>query len=230
MIAKLRCWTMNKHINRLICIFSAILIVLTILNYNYYSRIIKSLKSENSGLKQEVKNLNLQIKIKNIEIETLKRERKSNTPSRGQIKSTPRGNSIKSFMDYRTITNKSSSQYALQQSNLIYFDEIGLQRLNEDYVVAVGTYYAKEIGDRFKVTMESGYDFTIIVGDFKDDMHTDDTNRQHLLDGSIIEFIVDGDKLPRIGWKMGDVSYLDVKFKGEIKELEVLSDGNMGNE
>ena len=69
------------------------------------------------------------------------------------------------------------------------------------YCVAVGTYYAKNVGDYIDVYMENGNVIPCIVADFKADIHTDKSNRYHTGgywkgryyegDGSVIEFVVD---------------------------------------
>ena len=122
----------------------------------------------------------------------------------------------KTFMDYRAITCTSSKQYVLQQS--AWTDDIGLRRYNDDYMIALGTYYGN-VGDRFRITLDTGKTFTAIMGDVKDNAHTDSKN-QHK-EGNIVEFIVDGDYLSKLVWYHGDVSYAG--FKGKISSIEKLS-------
>ena len=79
-------------------------------------------------------------------------------------------------MDYRTITDTSSEQYAIQQN--AWTDSRGLRRSCDDYLVAMGTGWLTEgCGDRFQVTLESGSVFTVRVGDIEADQHTDSTHR-----------------------------------------------------
>lgn len=158
---------------------------------------------------------NLMMLVKDLEKDKLK------PPSRNMIsRNVPENNSRKTYMDYRKITNTSSEQYKLQQNKDCYTTDTGLRKVNEYYCIAVGTYYSENIGDKLIVHMENGKSFKAIVSDFKDDNDTDETNRQHKKDGSVIEFIVDVDKLPKLVRKdTGDVSYLDDKFKGEIKAI-----------
>ena len=122
-------------------------------------------------------------------------------------------------MDYRKITDTSSEQYKLQQNKDCYTTDTGLRKVNEYYCIAVGTYYSENIGDKLIVHMENGESFKAIVADIKDDKHTDETNRQHRKDGSVIEFVVDTKKLPELVRKMGDISYMNKTFKGEIKAI-----------
>ena len=133
----------------------------------------------------------------------------------------PSGNtSFKSYMDYRAITNKNSAQWALQTK--CWTDKDGLRRKGDYYVVALGSYYADHIGDRFIVTLDTGVEIPVIVGDFKADKHTDATNRYTLTeDGrkNILEFVVDTQQLPEMARKMGDISYIG-GFKGNVRSIE----------
>jgi hypothetical protein len=133
----------------------------------------------------------------------------------------PSGNtSFKSYMDYRAITNKNSAQWDLQTK--CWTDKDGLRRKGDYYVVALGSYYADHIGDRFIVTLDTGVEIPVIVGDFKADKHTDATNRYTLTeDGrkNILEFVVDTQSLPEMARKMGDISYVG-GFKGNVRSIE----------
>ena len=173
----------------------------------------KNLLKLNEELLEDNKNL-LEL-IKDLEI------KKPKSPNRNMIsRNVPKNSSRKTYMDYRKITDTSSKQYKLQQNKDCYTTDTGLRKVNEYYCIAVGTYYSKNIGDKLIVHMENGESFKAIVADIKDDKHTDETNRQHKKDGSVIEFVVDTRKLPELVRKMGDISYMDEKiFKGEIKAI-----------
>ena len=147
--------------------------------------------------------------VKDLEKDKLK------PPSRN----VPENNSRKTYMDYGKITDTSSEQYKLQQNKDCYTTDTGLRKVNEYYCIAVGTYYSENIGDKLIVHMENGESFKVIVADIKDDKHTDETNMQHRKDGSVIEFVVDTKKLPELVRKMGDISYMNETFRGEIKAI-----------
>ena len=127
---------------------------------------------------------------------------------------------FKSYMSYRAITNTRSAQYQLQQK--CWTDDEGLRRLNDDYVIALGTYYAEYIGERFKITLDTGESFTAVIGDFKADRHTD-SKHQYYDSGNgrknIVEFVVDTRELNRKARRMGDISYIS-GFEGNIKSIE----------
>lgn len=142
----------------------------------------------------------------------------------GTRKSVPNGNtSMKTYMDYRTITDKSSKQYKLQQDNNVYTDGEGFRKIEDKFIVAVGTYYGT-VGTELLIELSSGTVFEAIIGDLKADKHTDKTNRQHKIDGSVVEFIVDTKKLHPMVRKMGDCSYSKLhNFKGNVVNITVLS-------
>lgn len=131
--------------------------------------------------------------------------------------SVPSNNSFKSYMDYRTITDKTSAQYALLSS--YENTACGIMSVDGRYTIAVGSYYSTEIGTRIDVVMQNGSIVPCILADCKNDIHTDSSNQQHRYDKSVVEFIVDTPNL--VGRDMGDCSYSDERLMGEIKALRV---------
>lgn len=131
--------------------------------------------------------------------------------------------SFKAYMGYHKITNTSSKQWALQQKATT--DYLGFRKYDKNYyMVALGTYYAKEVGQRFIITLDSGKSFLAITGDIKDDRHTDDKNQyagtiQHK---NVVEFIVDVEQMdPYILNTLGNISALG--FEGNITSIEEVS-------
>jgi hypothetical protein len=127
--------------------------------------------------------------------------------------------SFKSYMDYKCITDSNSPQYKLQGE--CWTDKNGLRRFGDDYVIAVGSYYAESVGERLEITLDSGEEFTAVVGDFKADSHTDSTHRYYPMsngDKNVIEFIVDTGSLDKKAKRMGDISYVD-GFEGNIESV-----------
>jgi hypothetical protein len=131
---------------------------------------------------------------------------------------------FKSYMSYKAITNTDSEQYKLQQ--ICWTDEWGLRRRVDDFIVAMGSYYGT-VGDRFKVTLTNGTEFTVRMGDVKANCHTDDKNMYRpvynengkFISANILEFIVDTDKLPKEVKTTGTVSSI-YYFKGNIDKIE----------
>lgn len=124
----------------------------------------------------------------NIETELLSRSGQINVMS---LPSVP--GDKKTFMGFDAIQNKLSKQWYLQQ--VATTDENGFRRIGIYYLVALGTFYAKNIGDTFTITFEDGSQIQIMVGDVKANEHTDINNQYTLHDGSIVEFIVDKSKI-----------------------------------
>ena len=104
----------------------------------------------------------------------------------------------KTYMDYRKITDTNSKQYQyIHNSGEIYVSEDGFLRTTDglDYIgVALGSYFG-DIGDRFIFTLDTGIELRVVKVEAKADIHTDENNYQHAIDGSIIEFVVDPDKM-----------------------------------
>lgn len=121
---------------------------------------------------------------------------------------------FKAFMDYRTITNRSSTQYSLQQ--LAYTDADGFRKIDDYYMIAVGTYYSDYCGKTFLIVLDTEIEFYAIVGDIKQDIHTD-INNQYAGNGNVIEFIVDTRHIPTYCYQMGDMSYAG--FEGQIEYI-----------
>lgn len=124
---------------------------------------------------------------------------------------------FKTYMDYKKITNQDSKQWHIQQ--LSYTNEKGFRMFNGRYLVAVGTYYAEDVGKELLVTLSSGTVIEAIVGDIKMDKHTDKNNQYVPINGNIVEFIVDTSVLDKKVQLLGNVSCLGLE--GKIKSIEV---------
>ena len=124
----------------------------------------------------------------------------------------------KTYMDYRAITRLGSRQLELQSK--AWTDWQGFRRVWKYYIVALGKYHMKEIGEKFSVRFADGQTIKVITGDIKADKHMDSQNRYHLKDGSEIEFIIDETMIvDSVNTKKngnGDIGYY---FKGEIVEI-----------
>jgi hypothetical protein len=74
----------------------------------------------------------------------------------------------------------------------------------------------------FRITLDSGETIRCIMGDAKADCHTDAYN-QYTPCGSgknVIEFVVDTPALSDEARQMGDISYSDDTFEGNISKIE----------
>ena len=128
-------------------------------------------------------------------------------------------NGAKRWMDYRTITSKSSKQWRIQQE--AWTDEFGFRRVGDAYCIAMGTYYTMQGGVTFEITLDSGFSFQGVISDIKRDRDTDSTNRHK--DGNVVEFIIDKNVIPRDAKVMGDMSYGGTPMRGKITAINKIS-------
>ncbi len=117
-------------------------------------------------------------------------------------------NKIKSYMDYRMITDETSNQYELQSNHSVYTNNQGLRMVSGRYCVALGSYYTTQIGQYVDVELENGEVIRGVLADCKADDDTDTNNQIHN-DGSVVEFVVDTDVLDKNIIYHGDVSKLN---------------------
>ena len=133
--------------------------------------------------------------------------------------------SFQPFMDYRTVTNPKTPSYSIVHSNNSYTDEYGLRRYNNDYLVALGSYYSTDIGDRFEVTLDTGKTFTVMMADGKWDIDCDENNMYTpTIDyngeyaGNLLEFIMDKYSVSSEMYGYGSLDYYDA-FKGSVIKM-----------
>lgn len=125
-------------------------------------------------------------------------------------------------MSVYAITDTTSAQYQLINSGEIQICDDGLLRDEYGYVgVAIGSYYADNIGDRFIITFEDGSQAKIIVVDMKADKDTIN-GANHITDGSMIEFVIDvglaNESYPD-AITMGDFNWTE-EYSGNISKIE----------
>jgi len=126
---------------------------------------------------------------------------------------------FKSWMDWRSITYRNSRQWRMQQ--IAYTCDEGFRRVDGLYMIALGTYFlCGGVGDVFDVTLSTGITFRAVVGDIKCDRHTDITNRFHLTDGSVVEFIVDRQVMCQDILSRGNISFS--RFYGNVTTIKRL--------
>ena len=132
----------------------------------------------------------------------------------------------KLFTDYRKYNLPWTPHYRLQQ--VAYTDSEGLRRYKDDYIVAMGSYYSTSIGDRFKITLETGNSFTVMFGDGKWDSDCDErkmympwTNYDGEIEGNLLEFIIDEDIIDPNVYEYGGVEKIEF-FNGSITKIEYL--------
>ena len=133
---------------------------------------------------------------------------------------------FKTYMDYRTITNKSSPQYNFIQI-FGWCDNNGFMRANGErdlgvaddyYMIALGSYYGTEIGTKYKISTDTGNVFYGILCDQKDDAHTNSTH-QYASNNDVVEFIVDTRTLISTVKRMGSANVY-MPLNGNIESIE----------
>ena len=135
------------------------------------------------------------------------------------IHNAPDQSSFKTFMSYKAIKNRTTKQYELQQDCTTSPE--GLRTYNGYYAVALGTGFNAEVGDYVDVELSSGNTLHCVVGDIKQDCHTDKTNKQVEQNGNVVEFIVDTKKLDPDVKKTGDISNVSEQFQGDVENIVV---------
>lgn len=131
---------------------------------------------------------------------------------------------FKSYMAYTAVTNKSSAQYKLLNSELAYTDpDTGIRMVDGRYCIAVGTGYCSKIGTKINLVLENGNVIKCILGDVKADQHTDSTNKFHTVDGSVAEFIVDKTIFNQKKDSSGTVNWIN-GFEGKITKVVIIDE------
>lgn len=128
-----------------------------------------------------------------------------------------------SYMDYRTITDTTSDQWAMQQ--YCYTDPTtGIRMYAGRYCIAVGSGIAIDKGTYIDVTLENGTIIPCVLADCKWDYDTIDTVVG--ADGGIIEFVVETEYLPNDVQIMGsNEAQFDWAWQSPVSEVVVYSDG-----
>lgn len=99
-------------------------------------------------------------------------------------------NGKKTYEPYTTITSVNLWQYKLQQK--AYTNEDGFRMINGRYMIATGSGVSHDIGRYIDIVLENGTVIPCVIGDAKDDAHTDQefhimTKKSHC----VSEFLVD---------------------------------------
>lgn len=130
--------------------------------------------------------------------------------------------STKTYMDYKTVTNVASKQYALLNSKKAYTKD-GFRMYDDCYCIALGSFYSREIGTKFEIELSTGVKLNCILGDQKSDRHTDINHQYAVKNGDVVEFIIDGLMLPG-----GDVSMIP-GFEGQVVGIKKICEPNYYN-
>ncbi len=154
------------------------------------------------------------------------------------------GNSKKDLANETAITDRTSEQWKLFNEGkygTVSHDRWGLAYIEEGgikwYCNAFGTYYTQHIGEKFRVTLESGETIYVITCDVKADAHTHAGNNNSSTacvsgDGSMMEFYgyVSSQTIPMLnaqGFYSLNTNFDDEhKWEGAVVKVEKMNDGN----
>lgn len=142
---------------------------------------------------------------------------------------------VKTYMDYRMVTLRTSNQYRFLNYECTVDRETGLLYDEDGFIaVALGSIYGP-IGARYYFTLDSGIVLPVVKGDEKADRDTDRTGCYHTIDGSVIEFIINDDYASRYFYSSGNGLVLNGNFnnyplfKGSIVSVERVLDEKLDN-
>lgn len=136
----------------------------------------------------------------------------------------------KTYMDYRMTTVVSSRQYQFIHNELTVDTNTGFLYDKDGFIAcALGSYYGN-IGDRFYFTLDTGIVLPLVKAEEKADVDTDIMGCYHLIDTSIIEFVIDSDYAGQYFWDHGNGLVLNGNynnywlFDGDIVKVEKVLD------
>lgn len=162
----------------------------------------------------EEENTSLNITVSELEEEN-KRLEEENTKL--QAKTQVSWKDFKSYMPYTAITDQTSGQWQLQQ--LATTDENGLRCIDDKPMVAVGTGWGVSVGDNAVITCDNGNSFEVIIGDIKDNKHTNAENKTTSANHCRCEFIVDSSQLNPTVKTTGNVAVLK-QYNGYVVNVQ----------
>jgi hypothetical protein len=105
--------------------------------------------------------------------------------------------SFKTWMDYRMCAYGSVQRNFSEKWGWV--DNQGFMRCNGErdlgitddyYLIALGSYYGTTIGTKYRITTNTGKVFYGILGDCKDDRHTNSTHQYCPGNKDIVEFLI----------------------------------------
>ena len=141
----------------------------------------------------------------------------------------------KTYMKYQLVTDEGSAQYKLLNSEECYTDmNTGIRMVGDRYCIAIGTGYGAEVGTCVDLVLADESIVKCIVAEVKSDAHTDeethtyhvggyDKGKYYAGDGSVAEFVVDGDVYFNLCDGSGTVNWVD-GLSGKILKVVVIPD------
>lgn len=129
----------------------------------------------------------------------------------------PDNQGFKSYMDYRAITAKNSTQYKIQ-NEYAYTGKYGIRQVGNRYCIALGTHYGAELGQFVDLKLENGVVIKCVLSEVKADKDTD-KNNIFTSNGCCSEFIIESESLNKSAKKAGNVSSCTQTWNSPVKEI-----------
>lgn len=140
------------------------------------------------------------------------------TPIQCVTYSIPEYSGFKSYMSYK-LFGKWTDQYELQQFAVT--DEYGFRRFEDYYIIAMGTFFDSQIGQRVDLVLQNGEVIKCVIGDKKAEQDTDSSN-MFSKNNCLSEFLVDTKNLETTVKSRGDVSHFpNEKWDSPVTEVIV---------
>lgn len=198
--------------------------------------IILMVENKNLKLKQTTENVELveQVamveepkKVEAIKVEEPKEVKKETKPIEPKLENVQvcSISSVKSYMEYSKITNKSSKQWKYINTSGKIKIENGYLMEGEYIGVALGSYFG-EIGTKYIFTLDTGKQIKVVKVEEKSDNDTINGCYQKY-DKSVIEFVIDTHAFAKSknGYvNNGNFNNLE-QFKGNIAKIERVLEG-----
>ena len=199
--------------------------------------IILMVENKNLKLKQTNENIELVEQVAMVKEpkknETLKVEETKEIKKETKIENKPKlenvqvcsTSSVKSYMEYSKITNKSSKQWKYIHTSGKIKIENGYLKEGEYIGVALGSYFG-EIGTKYIFTLDTGKQIKVVKVEEKSDNDTINGCYQKY-DKSVIEFVIDTHAFSKSknGYvNNGNFNNLE-QFKGNIVKIEKVLEG-----
>ncbi len=181
--------------------------------------------NENVELVEQVAMVEEPKKVETLNVEELKETKKEDSKLKLQEIKVCSNSSVKSYMEYSKITNKSSKQWKYINTSGKIKIENGYLMEGEYIGVALGSYFG-EIGTKYIFTLDTGKQIKVVKVEEKSDNDTINGCYQKY-DKSVIEFVIDTHAFSKNsnGYvHNGNFNNLE-QFKGNIVKIEKVMEG-----
>ena len=137
--------------------------------------------------------------------------------------------SFKTWMDYRLCAWGSPQRNFSETWG--WMDSEGFMRCNGErdfgvdqdyYLVAMGSYYGRTIGTKYRVTTDMGNVFYVVLAEYKADKHTNYTNQYCPGNNDILEFLIHPTYLNPLVKESGSANVY-MPLNGSVTKIEKMT-------